>query len=153
ALYAALYGLETLALRYFNVFGPRQDPSSPYSGVISLFADGCRSGRALTIYGDGEQSRDFVYVADVVEANRLAMAAPYRRFRAVNVGRGERTTLNDLVKVIERLTGRDISVRHAPARPGDIRHSQADVTAIRSELGWGPKWSLESGLAALLEGI
>jgi UDP-glucose 4-epimerase len=150
ALYHSLYGLETFALRYFNVFGPRQDPSSTYSGVVSIFVERLRSGQKLTIYGDGEQSRDFVYVADVVRANRLAMDAPYRGFRALNVGRGERTTLNELVEVLGGLAGRDARVTHEPARPGDVRHSQADVTSIRSELGWVPEWALEAGLATLL---
>jgi nucleoside-diphosphate-sugar epimerase len=149
-LYDSLYGLETCALRYFNVFGPRQDPSSMYSGVISIFVEGLRSGRPLTIYGDGEQSRDFVYVADVVRANRLAMATPARGFRALNVGRGERTTLNELVKIVGRLAGKDVSVSYGPPRAGDVRHSQADVMRIRSELGWMPAWSLEAGLAVML---
>ena len=150
ALYRSLHGLETVALRYFNVFGSRQDPSSAYSGVISIFAEGFRRGRALTIYGDGEQSRDFVYVADVVRANRLAMAVPYRGFHAFNVGRGERTTLNELVKVLGRLAGTDVPVSYASARSGDVRHSQADLTRIRSELGWAATWSLEAGLAVML---
>jgi len=151
ALYASLYGVETVGLRYFNVFGPRQDPSSPYSGVISIFANAMRAGRAITIYGDGEQTRDFVDVADVVRANRLAMSAtPFRGFRALNVGRGERTTLNELVKVLGRLAGADVPVRYEAARAGDVRHSQADVTRIRAELGWEPAVTLEAGLGTLL---
>lgn len=150
ALYASLYGLEPVALRYFNVFGPRQDPRSPYSGAISIFVDRMSRGEAPTIFGDGEQTRDFVYVLDVVQANLAAMLGPWRGFRVFNVGRGERLTLNALVGMLGRLLGTAVEPRYAEARAGDIRHSGADIAAIAAALGYAPEWAVERGLAALV---
>ncbi|MGH7332845.1 MAG: NAD-dependent epimerase/dehydratase family protein [Candidatus Rokuibacteriota bacterium] len=153
ALYASLYGLAPVALRYFNVFGPRQDPGSPYSGVISILVDRLRGGEAPTIYGDGEQTRDFVYVLDVVEANLASMWGRHHGFRAFNVGRGERLSLNGLVALLQDLMDVRLPVRYAPARAGDIRHSQADISAIAAELGFTPQWDVKRGLAALVRSL
>jgi UDP-glucose 4-epimerase len=152
-LYASLYGLVAVALRYFNVFGPRQDPGSPYSGVISIFVDRLRRGEAPTIYGDGEQTRDFVYVLDVVEANLASMWGHLEGFRTFNVGRGEHLSLNGLVALLQDLMEVRVSVRYAPARAGDIRHSQADISAIATTLGFAPQWDVKRGLAALVRSL
>jgi UDP-glucose 4-epimerase len=132
------------------VFGPRQDPHSPYSGVISIFADCLRSGRTPTIFGDGEQTRDFVYVGDVVDANLRAMFSDYRGFRTFNVASGRQTSLNSLLGELEKLTGCSHSVTYAPPRGGDIRHSLADVSSIQQELGYVSTYSLSEGLRLLL---
>ena len=153
ALYQSLYGLETLALRYFNVFGPRQDPASPYSGVISIFVDLLRAHKAPTIFGDGEQTRDFVYVADVVDANLRAMFGDYRGFRVFNVGTGRQTSLNHLLSQLQQLTGISIVCRFAEARKGDIRHSLADISLIEGELGYVPSRTLPEGLRLLLDSV
>jgi UDP-glucose 4-epimerase len=150
ALYHALYGMETLALRYFNVFGPRQDPESPYSGVITIFVTRLLAGEPLTIYGDGEQSRDFVYVADVVEANVRAMFGPYGGRSPLNVAGGLRTSLNVLVHVLGEILGVTPRIDYVDARPGEIRDSHADITAIRRALGYAPQWTVRAGLEALL---
>ena len=150
ALYHTLYGMETVTLRYFNVFGPRQGPSSPYSGVISVFVSRLLAREPLTIYGDGEQSRDFIYVDDVVEANVRAMFRDYVGPAPLDVGSGTRTTLNRLVRMLEELLDVAASVHRAPPRPGEIRHSCADLTAIRTALGFSPRWTVRAGLEALL---
>ena len=150
ALYHSSYGLETVALRYFNVFGPRQDPRSQYSGVISIFVERLRAGQVSTIYGDGEQTRDFVYVADVVEANLRAMFAGYSGFHVFNVACGRQTSLNQLLSELQRLTGSSQSPVYAAARAGDIRHSLGDISLIRRELGYAPAYSLAEGLRLLL---
>jgi UDP-N-acetylglucosamine/UDP-N-acetyl-alpha-D-glucosaminouronate 4-epimerase len=153
ALYQSLYGLETLALRYFNVFGPRQDPGSPYSGVISIFVDLLRAHRTPTIFGDGDQTRDFVYVGDVVEANLRAMLADYRGFRVFNVATGRQTSLNQLLSQLQQLTGTSVVSRFAEARKGDIRHSLADISLIARELGYVPSRSLSQGLSLLVDSV
>jgi UDP-glucose 4-epimerase len=153
ALHAALYGLEPIALRYFNVFGPRQDPSSPYSGVISICADRLLRGESPIVHGDGEQTRDFVYVLDVVEANLAAMWGPPGGFRVFNVGRGERLSLNALIGLLQDVSGCRQPAVHAPPRAGDIRHSQADISAIGSALGYRPRWDVRRGLEALVESL
>ena len=150
ALHHTLYGLETVPLRYFNVFGPRQDPSSPYSGVISIFVTRLLAGGPLTIYGDGEQTRDFVYVADVVEANMRGMLGRYAGPAALNVGGGSRTTLNGLAAMLGEIVGVTPRVVHAAARTGDIRHSQGDIAAIGAALGYAPRWTVRDGLEALV---
>lgn len=149
-VWGPLYGLETVTLRYFNVFGPRQDPSSPYSGVISIFADRLRRGRTATIYGDGHQTRDFVYVADVVRANLLAAAVPAADGRVFNVARGEETTIRALFDHLRDLVGSDAEPEYAPARAGDIRRSLADITEARSVLGYTPRVPVAEGLARLV---
>lgn len=150
ALYASLYDIRAVALRYFNVFGPRQDPSSPYSGVVSILVDRLRRGAPPTIFGDGEQTRDFVYVEDVVQANVAAMQAPGDGFHVFNVARGERLSLNALASLLREITGATAAIVHGPDRPGDIRHSLADIGAIRRALGYAPAWSVRRGLTALV---
>jgi nucleoside-diphosphate-sugar epimerase len=151
-LYHQLYGLRTVALRYFNVFGPRQDPTSEYSAVIPRFITAVKAEKAPTIYGDGEQSRDFTFVANVVEVNRLACESGERAWgRAFNVGCGERITLNELVGEIGRIAGRAVSAEHTDPRPGDIRHSLAAIDAASEALGFRPSVALAEGLARTVE--
>ena len=148
-VYHHLYGLETVCLRYFNVFGPRQDPSSPYSGVISIFSDALKSGKRPLIFGDGEQTRDFVYVADVVEANIRAATAPDAAGRAINIATGSTITVNDMLKTICKLQGAKFDPEYKPAREGDIRHSYADISTARELLQWQPVVAFEDGLKKL----
>jgi UDP-glucose 4-epimerase len=150
-IWRELYGLETIALRYFNVFGPRQDPRSPYSGVISIFADRLAQGVAPTIFGDGEQTRDFVHVANVVEANYLAACTPGAA-GAFNVACGETTSLNRLFTQMSQLRGLSLTPHYGPARSGDIRHSSADISRAASVLGYVPRVPLADGLTALVRG-
>jgi UDP-glucose 4-epimerase len=151
ATWSKLFGVESVALRYFNVFGPRQDPSSPYSGVISIFVDRVLSGRPVTFLGDGEQTRDFVYVANVVDANILAATRPGGSGRAYNVACGHRTTLLELADMIGRAAGKPVERAFAPPRAGDIRHSVADIGRARAELGYEPKVDVETGLRHLVD--
>jgi nucleoside-diphosphate-sugar epimerase len=145
-MFTDLYGLETVSLRYFNVFGPRQDPSSPYSGVISVFAAALLDGRSPTIYGDGEQTRDFTYVADVVDGVLRACDAPGASGQIINVAAGGRISLNLLFETMKALVGSDVTPVYAEAREGDVRDSQADITKARRILGFEPRVSLEEGL-------
>ena len=149
--YYSLYGLETVSLRYFNVFGPRQDPSSPYSGVISIFSDALTHGKQPLIYGDGEQTRDFVYVADVVAANIRASTASAAPGRSFNVATGGTLSVNELLKTICNIKGQPFSPQYKPGRDGDIKHSRADISAAREYLGWQPAVGFEAGLRALFE--
>jgi nucleoside-diphosphate-sugar epimerase len=149
-VYTQLYGLEAVALRYFNVFGPRQDPDSPYSGVISIFTDCLRNKRQPCIYGDGEQTRDFVYVADVVEANMRAMYSPRAPGRCYNIATGSTITINELLRTLCRLQGQPFDPEWLPGRDGDIRHSRADIGRALEELGWRPTVTFEDGLRKLL---
>ncbi|URD51588.1 SDR family NAD(P)-dependent oxidoreductase [Chroococcidiopsis sp. CCNUC1] len=149
-VYARNFGLEFVSLRYFNVFGSRQDPSSPYSGAISIFCNRMLQGNAPTIYGDGLQSRDFVHVSDVVRANLLVMQHPKAAGRTVNVGRGIATNLLEIVQAINDLSGQHLTPIHQEVRPGDIRHSLADNTALQN-LGWTPQTSIRTGLQELLQ--
>lgn len=144
-----LYGLETVALRYFNVFGPRQDPSSPYSGVISIFVDRLKRGVAPTIFGDGEQTRDFVHVSNIVEANYLAGTAQGAQ-GVFNVASGATTSLNHLFATMCQIRGATLRPQYAAARPGDIRHSSADISLARERLGYVPRVALAEGLTQLL---
>ncbi len=141
-VFQELYGLQTVSLRYFNVFGPRQDPSSEYSGVISRFISALQAGKRPIIYGDGEQTRDFVYVRDVVRANILAIHASTGVF---NVASGKSTSLNTLIATIARIMGIEARPIYEPPRPGDIRHSLADISRARG-LGYNPEGSLEESL-------
>jgi UDP-glucose 4-epimerase len=150
-VFARLYGLETLTLRYFNVFGPRQDASSPYSGVISLFTTALLQAKTPVIYGDGLQSRDFTYVENVVRGNLLALEAEGLRGQVVNVATGSRTTLRRLLAVLASLLGRPARARRAPTRAGDIRHSHAEIRSARRLLGYRPSVDLETGLRATVE--
>jgi UDP-glucose 4-epimerase len=149
--YSSQYGLDTTAFRFFNIFGPRQDPSSPYSGVISIFADRLARGVPATIFGDGLQTRDFVYVGDLARLLAEALVRPNLSGQVINVGRGRQSTLLDLIAALERLAGRRLERRPAPARRGDIRHSCADTTRLRQLLGSVPETDLETGLAALVK--
>lgn len=152
-VYTRLYGLETVALRYFNVFGPRQDPSSPYSGVISIFTDRLAQGVQPTIFGDGEQTRDFVFVSDVVEANIRAASAPGGPGRAINIATGSTVTINEMLQVLSRLQGQPYAPGYAAAREGDIRHSRADIGLAAELLDWRPQVGFEDGLKQLLESM
>jgi nucleoside-diphosphate-sugar epimerase len=150
-IFASLYGLETLTLRYFNVFGPRQDAGSPYSGVISLFTAALLAGRRPVIYGDGRQSRDFTYVANVVDANLRALAVEGAAGEVLNVATGTRVTLNRLLATLGRHLGRKARPRYLPPRAGDVRHSLADVTRARRKLGYRPLVDFETGLRETVE--
>ena len=142
------YGLETVALRYFNIFGPRQDPSSPYSGVLAKFITQMLNGEQPTIFGDGEQSRDFTYIDNAVEANLLACKAPTAQAagKMFNVATGRRVTLNETFKLLQGLTLYDGSPTYGPERGGDIKHSLADISLAEKHLGYKPKVSFEGGL-------
>lgn len=150
--YARTFGLEFVCLRYFNVFGSRQDPSSPYSGVISIFCDRLCQGIAPTLYGDGRQTRDFIHVADVVRANLIAMEHSEASGKTFNVGRGIAISLLDLIDLLNDLTGQKLQPIHQLPRSGDIRHSLADISALTS-LGWSPTISMRDGLAELLQAL
>ncbi len=150
-MFTALYGLETVTIRYFNVFGPRQDPGSPYSGVISLFSTALLEGRRPTIYGDGEQTRDFTYIANVVDGVLRACEAPAASGEVINVATGGRISLNVLLETMNRLCGTAIAPVYAEARQGDVRDSQADIGKAKSLLGYEPTVDLEEGLRRTLE--
>jgi len=145
-LYFRLYGLQTVSLRYFNVFGPSQDPYSEYSAVIPKFTTRLQRGESIVVYGDGEQSRDFTYVDNVVEANILALRAPRAAGSVINVGCGERITLNQLIKILEEILEVQATVDYQPARPGDVRDSHADISLAQDLLGYQPKVSVADGL-------
>jgi nucleoside-diphosphate-sugar epimerase len=150
-MFTALYGFETVTIRYFNVFGPRQDPGSPYSGVISLFSAALLEGRRPVIYGDGEQTRDFTYVANVVDAVLRACEAPNAEGHVINVATGDRISLNELLRAMNRLLGTSVSATYEAPRPGDIHDSQADNSKARMLLGYAPIVGLEEGLRSTLE--
>jgi nucleoside-diphosphate-sugar epimerase len=145
-MFTQLYGLETVSTRYFNVFGPRQDPRSPYSGVISVFATALIENRAPTIHGDGEQTRDFTYVANVVDGVLLACEAPDASGEVINVATGGRISLNELFRTMRRMIGASADPKYAPLRPGDVRDSQADISKAKRLLGYEPTVSFEDGL-------
>jgi len=142
------YGLETVALRYFNIFGPRQDPSSPYSGVLAKFITMMLSGQRPTIFGDGEQSRDFTYIDNAVEANLLACKAPAAHVdgKVFNVAAGRRVTLNETFKLLQGLTSYSGTPIYGEERGGDIKHSLADISLAEQHLGYKPKVNFEDGL-------
>ena len=152
--YHAAYGLELVGLRYMNVFGPRQDPASPYSGVLSIFCQAAIAGQGVTIFGDGEQTRDFVYVADVVRANLLAAQAPSPKLPDTpifNVGQGKQTSLNQIVAMLAKMTGRPLPITYQPERAGDIKHSAADISQARERLGFVPETAVADGLNTTLD--
>jgi nucleoside-diphosphate-sugar epimerase len=146
-MFTRLYGLETVTIRYFNVFGPRQDPSSPYSGVISLFISALCDGRQPTIYGDGEHTRDFTYVANVVDGVLRACTAAGASGEVINVATGGRISLNTLFKTIRQLVDATVDPIYSAPRPGDVKDSQADISKARRILGYAPIVSFEEGLA------
>jgi nucleoside-diphosphate-sugar epimerase len=146
-VFTNVYGLETVSLRYFNVFGPRQDPGSQYSGVISRFMSALVSGEQPVIYGDGEQSRDFTFVANVVDANLRAAESADAVGKVINVANGRQVTLNELLEIMKNVTGKSTAAaRYEPVRVGDVRHSLADISLARSLLGYEPSVGLEEGL-------
>jgi nucleoside-diphosphate-sugar epimerase len=150
-MFTDLYGLETVTIRYFNVFGPRQDPSSPYSGVISVFARALLENRAPTICGDGEQTRDFTYIANVVDGVLRACTADVSGL-VLNVATGSRISLNELFRVLRGLTGRtELNPSYGPTRAGDVRDSQADISKARRLLGYEPLVGLEEGLRRTID--
>ena len=150
-VFGRCYGLENVFLRYFNVFGPRQDPGSPYSGVLSKFITACLEGTQPVVFGDGEQSRDFTYVENVVEANLLACEAPGASGRVFNVGTGGRFTLNQTLELLGKISGRPIAAKYDPPRDGDIRDSQADITLSCEVLRYDPQVQFEEGLRRTFE--
>jgi nucleoside-diphosphate-sugar epimerase len=150
-MFTRLYGLETVTTRYFNVFGPRQDPGSPYSGVISLFATAVLAGRRPIIYGDGGQTRDFTYVANVVDGVLRACEAPKAAGEVINVATGGRVSLKELLSTVNRIIGTRIEPVYEAARVGDVRDSQADITKAKALLGYTPIVPFEEGLAKTLE--
>jgi nucleoside-diphosphate-sugar epimerase len=145
-MFTQLYGLETVTTRYFNVFGPRQQPGSPYSGVISLFIEAFASGRAPTIYGDGKQTRDFTYVENVVDGVLLCCAAPRAAGEVINVAIGGRISLLELARAIQVILKTDIELKFGPEREGDVKDSQADIFKARQLLGFEPRVTFEDGL-------
>jgi len=150
-IFPELYGLETVALRYFNVFGPRQDPESEYAAVVPLFITRILTGRQVAIHGDGEQSRDFTYIGNVVEANILAAGAEGASGEVFNVGVASAHTVNDLFETICRITGIEAAPEHTGPRPGDVRHSLADIEKARRILGYEPRFGLDEGLEATID--
>jgi UDP-glucose 4-epimerase len=149
-VYARLFGMKTCALRYFNVFGPRQDPKSEYAAVIPKFCTALLAGVSPTIFGDGRQTRDFTFIDNVVEANLLAASKDVSG-QVFNIACGERISLLELVSMLNELAGTDIAPKHAPSRPGDIRHSLADISLARRVLGFEPIVSVREGLRRTLE--
>ncbi len=145
------YGLETVGLRYFNVFGPRQDPASIYSGVISIFMDCFIKDQEPTVFGDGEQTRDFIFVKDVVQANILAGHSEGRANEVFNVGLGQQTSINQLLDNIHKLTGKNLNAIYAEPRPGDIRHSLSDNSKIIKDYGFKPEYTVLDGLRLTYE--
>jgi nucleoside-diphosphate-sugar epimerase len=150
-LFTSLYGFETVGIRYFNVFGPRQDPGSPYSGVISQFASALLAGRQPTIYGDGGQTRDFTYVANVVDGVLRACEAPKASGEVINVATAGRISLNDLVRVMNTIVGSNVQPIYKEPRAGDVRDSQADISKAKALLGYAPSVPLEQGLKLTLD--
>lgn len=151
-VFSRVYGLETVALRYFNVFGPRQDPGSQYSGVISRFIDASLNGNQPTIFGDGEQSRDFTYISNVVDANLRAAESGSAVGHVINIANGERVTINEVFEMVKKLTGNpNAQAEYAPARAGDVRDSLADLSLARSLLAYSPQVGLEEGLRLTID--
>ena len=151
-VFSRVYGLDTVSLRYFNVFGPRQDPGSQYSGVISRFIDAALNAKQPTIYGDGEQSRDFTYIANVVDANLKAAESDSAVGQVINIANGERVTINEVFEMVKKLTGRaNLEAEYAPPRTGDVRDSLADLSLARSLLGYTPQVGLEEGLRSTID--
>ncbi len=151
SIFSSVYGLETVSLRYFNVYGPRQDPSSPYSGVLSLFMKAILSGTSPTIFGDGEQSRDFTYVEDVADLNLKAARAQGVSGKMYNGGNGHRITINQAWALLQKIHGVTVPAVYLSPRAGDVRHSQADTTAAARDLGHAPRFSFEEGMRRTLE--
>lgn len=152
-IFGNLHGLDGTSLRYFNVYGPRQNPASSYSGVVAKFCHAALHDQGVTIYGDGKQTRDFIYVDDVVRANLIAAISAEARGQVFNVGTGRRTNLLDLVQALREITGNAINVTHLNARPGDVRHSYASTEFTRDTLGFVASHDMTSGLAKTLHSM
>lgn len=150
-LFTQLYGFETVALRYFNIFGPRQNPYSPYTGVLTIFISAYLRGEQPTIFGDGEQSRDFTYVGNCVQATLLACTAPSAAGQVINVGVGEQFTLNRTIELLNQVFGREVKPQYAPPRAGDVRDSLANIDKARALLGYEPHVRYEEGLRRTVE--
>jgi len=149
--FSLCFGLETITLRYFNVFGERQDPKSRYAAAIPAFVTAILNNRPPTVFGDGEQSRDFTYIDNVIDANMLAMSAAKLSGEVVNIACGGRITINEVIKAINRALGTNVAPRHESPRPGDVRHSQADISLARKLLGFEPKIGFEEGLRRAID--
>jgi len=149
--YAELFGLETVALRYFNVFGPAQDPASQYAAVVPLFIAALLEGRAPTVFGDGEQSRDFTYVDNVVDANLVAASSAGAVGGTFNVGLGTRCTINELLRMLGEIIGTDVKATYADQRAGDVKHSQADISRAQRILQYNPRVDMGEGLRRTVE--
>ena len=150
-IFTNLYGLETVALRYFNIFGPRQDPDSAYTGVLSIFISSYLRGKVPTIFGDGEQSRDFTFVENAVDATLRACTAPGAAGKVVNVGTGERHTLNGTIALLNKIFTKNITANYGPIRQGDVRDSHADIGLAREVLGYEPRVRYEEGMRRTVE--
>jgi UDP-glucose 4-epimerase len=146
SVFSKVFGLETISLRYFNVFGPRQDPTSTYAAAIPAFVTAILKDQPPTVYGDGEQSRDFTYIDNVVQANLLAARAEKTQGEVVNIACGEAITVNAIIKLINELLGKDVTPNYDPPRPGDVKHSLADITAARALIGFEPVILFRDGL-------
>ncbi len=152
-LYSELYGLETVSLRYFNIFGPRQDPNSDYAAVIPRFVTAALAGKSPVIYGDGDQTRDFTYVENAIQANLLAADADRACGSVINIAAGKRTSLNDLWQYIRKIVGTDVEPSYAAPREGDVRDSLADLTLASDLLGYEPRIDLDTGLGRTIAGF
>lgn len=152
-LFDKFFSVEGVALRYFNIYGPKQDPNSPYAAAIPKFIRAMQAGTQPTVHGDGTNSRDFTYIDDAVEANILAATVPQARGELFNVARGEQISVNELVKTINIVLGTNIEPAHGPERPGDIKHSLADISKARTILGYNPKISLVEGVRRTVESM
>jgi nucleoside-diphosphate-sugar epimerase len=150
-VFSLCYGLETLSLRYFNVFGPRQDPKSEYAAAIPAFVTSILKDEPPVIYGDGEQTRDFTYIDNVVQANMLAAKAPKTNGEVVNVACGESVTVNQIIGQINKLVGKNVKCKYVPTRPGDVKHSLADISAARKLLGFEPLVMFDEGLRLAID--
>jgi nucleoside-diphosphate-sugar epimerase len=151
SVFSDIYGLETISLRYFNVFGPYQDPTSQYAAAIPAFVTSILKDQSPVVYGDGEQSRDFTYVDNVVHANLLAARAKKTAGEVVNIACGEAITVNAIIALINRIVGRNVRPAYAPARAGDVKHSLADITVARRLIGYEPVVSFEQGLRQAID--
>ncbi|MDU7065373.1 MAG: GDP-mannose 4,6-dehydratase [Lactobacillus crispatus] len=144
--YNNLYGIPTVAVRFFNVFGPNQNPNSPYSGVLSIITDKLKENKTFNLYGDGSQTRDYIYVSDVVNALRY-ISTKNKRATVYNIAQGGETSLLDIIHIYEKIANKQLKIKQLPARKGDIKRSVADISKLKN-LGFTPKWSLEQGLKA-----
>ncbi len=150
-VFTQLYGLSTISLRYFNIFGPRQDPTTQYAGVIAKFMTCALEGKPYPVFGDGEQSRDFTYVENVVQANLLAAEVAFKDSPLLNIACGTRASLNDIIAMVNELTQQKLAAHYGPPRAGDVRHSLADITRAKQTLGYHPMVDIREGLRQTLE--